>query len=124
MDYHHFDGNRTILSSMKPAGAFRLLDYYQYSTNNAYFSGHTHYQFRKFLLTQLPEVRFSGIKENIFFNYLKTGQSPHYYEVGYSLDNVFRVFRLEAATSFTNGNFQEFGVRIGIATLLQINVTD
>ena len=121
MDYQHFDGNRTILSSLKPAGAFRLLDYYAYSTNNTYFSGHTHYSFRKFLITQLPEVRFTGIKENIFVNYLKTSQSPHYYELGYSLDNVFRIFRLEAATSFENGKYKGFGFRVGIATIFKIN---
>ncbi|EJF09864.1 DUF5686 family protein, partial [Pontibacter sp. BAB1700] len=121
MDYNHFDGNRTILSSLKPAGSFRLLDYYQYSTNGSYLSAHTHYQFRKFLLTQIPEVRFTGIKENIFFNYLKTQHSPHYYEVGYSLDNVFRVFRIETAASFNDRSFQEMGFRIGIATLLKFN---
>ncbi|MHC2990135.1 membrane receptor RagA [Pontibacter sp. HJ8] len=121
MDYQHFDGNRTILSSLKPAGAFRLLDYYQYSTNNSYFSGHTHFQFRKFLLTHIPEVRFAGLKENVFFNYLKTQQSPHYYEVGYSLDNVFRVLRIEAAASFSDRNFQELGFRIGIATIFKIS---
>src|SRR5690606_5134030 len=97
------DGNRIILTSIKPAGSFRLLDYYQYSTNKTYFSAHTYYQFRKFMLTHIPEVRFAGLKESLFVNYLKTGQSPHYYEVGYSLENIFRVFRLEAAASFTDG---------------------
>lgn len=121
MDFNHFDGNRTILTSMKPAGSFRLLDYYQYSTNGSYFSAHTHYQFRKFLLTQIPEVRFTGIKENVFFNYLKTEHSPHYYEIGYSLDNVFRVFRIETAASFNDRKFQEIGLRVGIATLLKFN---
>ena len=95
-----------------------MLDYYIYSTSNAYFSGHTHYQFRKFFLTQITKVGLTGIKENVFFNYLKTGQSPHYYEIGYSLDNVFRIIRLEAATAFENGKFKEFGVRIGISTTL------
>ena len=66
-------------------------------------------------------MRLTGIKENIFFNYLKTSSSPHYYELGYSLDNVFRILRLEAAASFENGQYQEFGFRIGIATILKIN---
>lgn len=122
MDYQHFDGNRTILSSLKPAGAFRLLDYYNFSTNGSYFSGHSHYQFRKFLLTQLPKVRFSGLRENIFVNYLKTETSPNYYELGYSIDNILRLFRVEVAASFQDGDFQEVGLRIGIATIFEINV--
>lgn len=120
MDYQHFEGNRTILSSIKPAGAFRLLDYYAFSTNDAYFSGHTHYQFRKFLFTQLPEIRFSGIRENIFFNYLKAEASPHYYEVGYSLDRIFRLLRLEVAASFHDSHYQEVGLRVGLATIFTI----
>ncbi len=120
MDYKHFDGNRTILSSIRPAGAFRLLDYYMFSTDGAYFSGHTHYQFRKFLITQLPEIRFSGIRENIFFNYLKTETSPHYYEVGYSIDRIFRLLRLEVAASFHDSHYQEVGLRIGLATIFTI----
>jgi hypothetical protein len=121
MDYEHFDGNRTILSTLRPAGGYRLLDYYEYSTNGSYFSGHTHYGFRKFLLTQLPMLRMSGLKENIFVNYLKTGSSPHYYELGYSIDNILRIFRVEVAASFENDRFVEVAPRIGIATIFKIN---
>lgn len=118
VDYQHFDGNRTIFSSIKPAGAFRLLDYYALSTNSTYFSAHTHYQFRKFLITQLPELRFSGMRENIFINYLKHENSPHYYELGYSLDQVFRLFRIEVAASFMDREYKEVGLRIGVSTLI------
>jgi hypothetical protein len=121
MDFKHFDGNRTVLSSLRPAGAFRLLDYYIYSTDREYFSGHTHYQFRKFLLTQLPEIRFSGLRENLFFNYLKTEASPNYMEVGYSLDNIFRLFRVEVAAGFNDGKYQETGLRIGVASIINIS---
>lgn len=124
MDYNHFDGNRTILSSLRPAGAFRLLDYYAYSTNSSYFSGHTHYQFRKFLLTQLPEIRFSGLRENIFLNYLKTAHSPHYYELGYSIDQILRIFRVEVAASFENMSYREVGLRIGVATIFSFGNSD
>jgi hypothetical protein len=106
---------------LRPVGAFRLLDYYIYSTNNAYLSGHLQVGFRKLLLTHLPGVRVTGIKENIFMNYLKTSPSPHYYELGYSLDNVLRVFRIEGAAAFTDRRFKEAGFRIGIATLIHFN---
>ena len=124
MDYKHFSGNRTILSSLQPVGAYRLLDYYYFSTNERYVSAFVHYQFRKFLLTQLPVLRFSGLRENIFFNYLKTNASPHYYEVGYSIDRIFQAFRVDVAASFQNRKFQEIGLRIGIATSLTINTSE
>lgn len=119
MDYQHFMGNRTVIQMSDPVGSFRLLDYYLYSTGKQYVASHLHYQFRKFLFTQIFEVRLLGIKENILFNYLKTELSPHYMEVGYSLDNVLRFLRVEAIANFEDGKYRNFGVRIGIATTLE-----
>lgn len=122
MDYQHFGGNRTIFSNMGAASNYRFLDYYQYSTHKNYLSSILHYQFRKFLVTQLPLLRFSGLRENIFFNYLKTPDSPHYVEMGYSLDNLFRIFRVEMGAGFENGKYSRGGLRFGIATFININV--
>jgi len=117
-DYKHFLGNQTIFSTTDPVGSFRLLDYYTYSTNDAYLNAHVHYQFRKFLVSQIFEVQMLGIKENIFVNYLNTDFSENYFEVGYGIDNIARIFRLEFISSFQDGNYSDFGVRIGIATNL------
>ncbi len=117
-DYQHFLGNQTPFVTTDPVGNFRLLDYYMHSTNNAYINAHVHYQFRKFLVSQILEVQLLGIKENVFVNYLGTETSDNYFEAGYSLDNIFRIFRLEFVTSFQDWKYQEFGVRLGIATNL------
>lgn len=118
-DFQHFMGNRTVLQVSDPVASFRLLDYYRYSTGQNYLAGHLYYQFRKLLLTQIFEVRILGLKENLVLNYLKSELSPHYLEVGYSLDNIFRFLRLEALSSFTDGQYQDFGFRIGISTNLE-----
>jgi hypothetical protein len=123
-DFKHFGGNRTIFANMGVAANYRFLDYYQYSTQGAYISSIMHYQFRKFLLTQLPMLRFSGVRENIFLNYLKTENSPHYWEVGYSLDNLFRIFRVEMGAGFENGNYQRGGFRFGVASFINVSFSD
>jgi hypothetical protein len=115
-DYSHFGGNRTLFSSMEAASNFRVMDYYRYSTSGSYVSSIAHYQFRKFIFTQLPMLRFSGVRENIFINYLKTPHSPHYTEIGYSLDNLFRFFRVELAAGFENGQFLRARPLLGVAT--------
>jgi hypothetical protein len=120
MDFAHFEGNLTGISSIRPAGAYRLLDYYLYSTNGEYLSVLTHYQFRKFLFTRMPGLRISGLRENVFVNYLKTPVSPHYLELGYGIDNIFRLFRVEFATSFEDMEYRNFGYRIGVASLISI----
>ena len=123
-DFKHFGGNRTIFSNLGPASNYRFMDYYKYSTNSNFISGIAHYQFRKFLLTQLPMLRFSGVRENIFVNYLKTENSPHYTEVGYSLDNLFRIFRLELGVAFENGKYLRSGPLFGVATFINVNFED
>ncbi len=126
MDYKHFLGNRTIFSTSDPVGSFRLMDYYRYSTNNQYFVANAHYHFRKFLVTQIAKVRLIGVTENIFVNYLATPSSGNYTELGYGLDGILRIFRLEGAVSFRNGDLSNFdyGFRIGIATSITVNFND
>lgn len=115
-DYQHFKGNRMFLTGLDPVGAFRLLPYYTFSTKDKWLSAHAHYQFRKFLFTQIWEVQMTGAKENVFVNYLNTPESKHYTEVGYGLDNVFRFFRIEGIVSFRDGKYYDWGIRIGIAS--------
>jgi hypothetical protein len=124
MDYKHFPGNQTPFSTSDPVGSFRLLDYYKYSTDDRYFSGNVHYQFRKFLVTTIPVIRLAGIRENVFLNYLATPTSQNYTEVGYSIDGVLRFFRLEAAAAFRDGKYLGYGFRIGVATNIAGNFSD
>ena len=124
MDYKHFLGNQTPFSTNDPAGSFRLLDYYRFSTDDRYFSANVHYQFRKFLVTTIPVVRLAGIRENVFVNYLATPSSKNYTEVGYTIDGLLRIFRLEAAASFREGKYIGYGFRIGIATNVAGNFAD
>lgn len=124
MDYAHFIGNKTPFVTTDPVGSFRLLDYYLYSTNDKYVTTNVHYHFRKFLITQFPLIRLTGVTENIFVNYLATPLSNDYTEVGYSLDGILRIFRLEGAVSFSGGSYQTYGFRIGIATSVGVNFDD
>lgn len=124
MDFKHFLGNRTPFSTTDPAGSFRLMDYYRYSTADKYFAANVHYNFRRFLVTSIYEVRMLGIRENIFLNYLATPTSKNYTEVGYSIDGILRVFRLEGAVSFRDGKYLDYGFRIGIATNIAVRFSD
>jgi len=117
-DYRHFMGNLSPLTTLDPASGYRLLPSYFYSTTGAYLTGFANFQFRKLLLTQITVLRFAGLKENLFLNYLATDNSKNYFELGYGLDNIFRFFRIEAVASFQDGKYLDFGLRIGISTVL------
>lgn len=120
-DFKHFPGNRLNFSPLEVTGGYRMLDYYKYSTSDDYLSLFTHIRFRKLLFTQLPILRLSGLKENLFVNYLTTQTSDHYMEVGYTIDNIFRFFRVEFVQSFQDFKPKDFGVRIGIASIFSFN---
>jgi hypothetical protein len=69
-------------------------------------------------LTRIPKLRLAGIREGFFVNYLGNKVSENYTELGYGINYIFRIIRLEAVTSFMDGSYKDFGVRIGIATNL------
>jgi hypothetical protein len=124
MDYQHFQGNQTPFITSDPVGSFRLLDYYKFSTSDKYFAGNFHYQFRKLLISNIPLVRLAGIRENVFINYLATPTSKNYTEIGYSIDGILRIFRLEAAAAFQDGKYLNYGFRIGIASYIGAGFSD
>ncbi len=115
-DFRHFATSEIFLTRLDPIGSYRLLPYYRNSTAEDYVEVYAHYQFRKFLLTQVFELHLMGLKEDLFVNYLYTPTSDHYTELGYSLDNILRVFRLELVTSFRDGGYEDFGVRLSFTT--------
>lgn len=115
-DYKHFPGNQVLLVSADPVASFRLLPYYEFSTNDSYTAANAHYQFRKFLFTRIWEVQLLGIKENAFANYLYTPDGGHYTEVGYGLDNILRVLRLEGVVAFKDGRYYDWGIRLSVAS--------
>jgi len=69
-------------------------------------------------------IRVTGITENIFVNYLAAPTSKNYTEVGYGIDGILRIFRLEAAAAFQDGKYLNYGFRVGIATSISVNFND
>lgn len=118
-EFKHFSGNLIPFSTLDPVGRFRSLDYYALSTADKYLAAHAYYQFRKLLATQLLEVRLTGAREGLFLSYLETPASDHYFEVGYSLNYIFRLFRIELVSSFQDLKYTGFGVRVGVAANLE-----
>ncbi len=118
IDYRHFMGNRIFTQTTDPVGRYRLLDYYQSSTADHYISSFVYYDFRKFLLTRLLFIQKKGLKEALFVNYLGTNTSGNYTEVGYGINNIYRLFRIEGIAAFRNGKYYDWGVRVGISTNL------
>jgi hypothetical protein len=121
MDYQHFMGNQTPFLPSKGLTSYRLLNYYNYSTAEEHFSAFAEYRPTKLFLSQFKGLRKKGFEEYLFVNYLAAPTSNKYVELGMGFDNIFRFVKLETIASFQDGSFQEFGIRIGIASFLNIS---
>lgn len=113
MDFKHFNGNQTIFQN-EGLENFRLLDYYTFSTANAYAQVHGDYAFRRFLLTQIPALQLAGLRENVFVNSLFT-QHTSLFEVGYGFSGILKTLGLEAVTTFQDGKYKQIGFRVRTA---------
>ncbi|GAA4446015.1 DUF5686 and carboxypeptidase regulatory-like domain-containing protein [Nibrella saemangeumensis] len=112
-DFRHFQGNQFFFQQGDPTAIYRMLPYYDYSTGKRFVDAHVLSEFRKFLLTQITYVRLTGLKENLFVHYLGTPASRNYTEVGYGLDGILRLFRVEVVTQWQDFKYQRLGFRVG-----------
>jgi len=113
-DYQHFSGNQTAIAS-EYLNSFQLLPYYQYS-NTAHWYGciHTEYHLNGLLSNKIPVMR----KLNWFFvlggNALYLEQHQPYYEALFSIENIFRLFRVDYVRSFEQNGTNTQGIRVNI----------
>lgn len=125
MDMKHVNSVKISETATGTYSFYRLLNthlpvqispdnYYRYSTRGAYVKFHAINEFRKLLVTQIPVARFTGLKEDLFINYLKTPAKKNYLEAGYGIDGIFKLLRFEVITAFEKGMKPRWGWQIGI----------
>lgn len=118
MDYAHFMGNQTIFTRFDQMLGYSLAPYHLFSTNDEYLSTYANLELRRFLFSQIPKLRLTGLTENINVNHLITPSVNHYTEVGYSISNIFRLFRVDVTGAFIDGQYEDFRIQIGITSSL------
>jgi hypothetical protein len=115
VDYKHFMGNRTVLQIAGPVDGYRLLDYYTYSTQDAYVSVLSNLRLNRFLLSRMFWLNIAGVREGLSVNYLRTANSPNYLELGYGIENILKMMKVEVFTNFEDMKYQGFGIRVGLS---------
>ncbi|MEM9053330.1 MAG: DUF5686 family protein, partial [Bacteroidota bacterium] len=118
MDYAHFMGNQTIFTRLEQLKGYSIAPYYAYSTSDEYVSTYVNLELRRFIFSQFPKLRLAGLTENINVNHLITPSVQNYVEVGYSLSNIFRLFRIDVTGAFVDGQYEDFRVQVGITSNL------
>jgi hypothetical protein len=97
------------------------VNHYAYSTGGSYLEALSLFQFSNLWLKPLLGMKKLYVKELLIANanYVQN-QKLFYNELGYGLDGVFKVFRLEAIANFINGEFNYIGFRVNINSRIRI----
>jgi hypothetical protein len=112
-DFRHFLGNESFFRMGDPLAQFRSLPYYAHSTRSWFVEGHALWSMQRFLATQLPIFRLSGLKETVQVHYLFSPTSRHYYEIVYGLDHILRFLRVETVAQFNGAKLHQVEFRLG-----------
>jgi hypothetical protein len=99
-DYKHFSGNRSFAATEYLNG-FQLLHVYRFSnTNRFYTTSHFEHHLNGMLSNKIPVIR----RLNWFFvigaNALYLDDSRQYYEYFFSIENIFKIFRLDFVRTY------------------------
>lgn len=118
MDFRHFPANQTIFGNPdRYEDAFHLLNYYTYSTSDAYFRAHLQHNFQGWILGRIPLIRKLGWSEIFKAGFLYTAEQKEYFELGFGIDNigfgVFRLFRFDVVWARRGADWQT-GVVVGV----------
>ena len=142
IDFKHYNGSLNLIQAGEMLASHRLVGYYQNltggsnqrlnvnhyanSTAGSYVEALSFFQFSNLWLKPLLGMKKSYVKEVLIANanYVQN-QNLLYNEIGYGLDGVFKVFRLEAIANFINGEFSYIGFRVNINSRIRIgNIPD
>jgi hypothetical protein len=116
MDYQHFQGNQTHVLSRDLSASFRLLPYYEYSTNRQFAEAHLDYNLGGALLSRVPLVKKLHLSEVISAHFLSNDLAPRYAELTVGIDRLLGMIRLEYAASVLPGGQISHGFMFGIRT--------
>lgn len=137
IDFKHYNGTLNLVQAGEMLASERLVGYYQNFTSGAnqrlnvnhyanstagsYVEALSFFQFSNLWLKPLLGMKKLYVKEVLIANanYVQN-QNLLYNEVGYGLDGVFKVFRLEAIANFINGQFSYIGFRVNINSRIRI----
>jgi len=113
-DFRHFNTQSTGFAFNSTENSFRLLPFYEFSTQKSFVDAHINWQSRRLILKHLPVIRNSSVTENLFMNFLSTPEMKNYMEAGYGLRQLFLLLNVEGVAGFESGKFRSAGIRVSI----------
>jgi len=109
MDWHHFNGNRTIVAK-NGLSDYSLLDYYEYSTDQSFVEAAYEHHFNGFIFNKLPLIRKLKWRAVAGARFFSPTVTQRYTEVNVGIENIFKFLRCDFVVSFESGEKVRTGV--------------
>jgi Family of unknown function (DUF5686)/CarboxypepD_reg-like domain len=117
-DFQHFNGNQ-IISASQYVNSFQLAPYYANSTTASfYLLGHVEHHFNGLLTNKIPLFRKLNWNLVAGSNAFYVDKTNHYVEIFTGIENIFKIFRVDAIVGYDKNNNVQTGIRIGAGGLL------
>ncbi len=110
-DFIHFNTQSLPFLIRNHQDVFMLPDYYSMATPEYYIEAHFRYTTPYLLIKLLPLISNSLMRENLSIAYLYSPSTGHYYELGYSLSEIFLVGKVGIFAGFEDLNYKSAGLR-------------
>jgi len=113
-DFQHYLGNQITISQNYMTG-FLMLPYYQFSNHaSLYTESHVEYHLNGFISNKIPLFN----KLNWFFvvgaNTLNIKGKSNYYESFFSIENIFKIARIDFVNSYLQNSPQSSGIKFSL----------
>ncbi len=111
-DFKHFKSTPLLIDMAGFSNALMFLDYYEASTASSWFNADVKLTSSYLLFKFLPFFSERLWKESIGFSYLHTPETPHYLQVGYSLNELFLLADLGVYAAFRDWHYTGIQLRL------------
>jgi hypothetical protein len=114
MDDKYFNNQDLPFVLGNPDNAFRQIPVYQYATTRSFGELHVLFTTPYLLIKYLPFLNSKIWCENLQFNYLSTNDVKNYWEIGYSISQIYMIGRLGIYAGFRGSDYQSFGFQLSV----------
>ncbi len=114
MDDKYFNNQDLPFVLGNSDNAFRRLPAYQYATIRNFAEAHIQFTTPYLLIKYLPFLSSKIWCENLHLNYLTTDLVKNYWEIGYSVSQIYMIGRVGVYAGFKGTTYQSFGVQVSV----------
>jgi len=112
MEDKYFNDQNLPVSLGNTDDAFRLVPFYRNATTHNFAEAHVKFTTPYLLIKYLPFLSNKLWLENLHLNYLNTSGLQNYWEVGYSISQIYMVGSAGIYAGFKGNSYQSYGVQV------------